>query len=411
MSTQRKWKDHLQIFSRLVSRELFKIFWVIPVAKRKILFESFGGVSYSCNPKYLSEYLEHHFPGEYEIVWSLNDPGSFHDLEREHKIRIVRKRSLRWLYDYFTAGVRISNGNDQMIFVPNRSNQLVINTWHAGGAYKRTGSDSEHVLQNLSAFHQWRRNMQAEQFNLFLSSSALFTRTNIREAYKYTGCVLGCGLPRNDLFFDPARVQAGSNKVRNELNLSGIVVLYAPTYRGDFRQAACPPLPPFAEIAEGIRKKFGSSPTILFRAHHADRHTLSEESASNPTVEVLDVSRYPDMQELLCAADLLVTDYSSSIWDYALLGRPCFLYVPDLEEYSEKDRGFFTPIDDWPGIVCHDGQELCRNISLLDEDVCRKKAQEHLIKYQSYEHGKACELTSQAIQNFIRTGRVDGQKE
>ena len=62
--------------------------------------------------------------------------------------------------------------------------------------------------------------------------------------------------------------------------------------------------------------------------------------------------------ELLAAADILITDYSSSIWDFALLGRPCFLYVPDLAEYETVDRGFFTPIEEWPGIVCRDDAEL-----------------------------------------------------
>ncbi len=405
---RRRWTDQLKITARLVMRELLKVLWVFPVNKRKILFESFNGASYSCNPKYLSEYLELHCPGEYELIWSLSHPESFPEVSEHPGVHVVRKRSFRWYYDYLTAGVRISNSNNQLISFPRRENQLVINTWHAGGAYKKTGTDAEHVLEKQDAFHQWRRNSQAEQYNLFLSSSPVFTKTNIRGAFHYDGSVLKSGQPRNDLFFDPARVREASAAVRRSLGISGIVVLYAPTYRGDFHRASETPLPPFREIAEGVQKRFGCAPTILFRAHHADRNSLSERDFPNPDAhqaQLIDVSCYPDMQELLCAADILITDYSSSIWDYALLGRPCFLYVPDLEDYTSGDRGFFTPIDCWPGVLCRDAQALYRELCALDEDACRSRAEAHLILFQSYECGKACEITMQAIRHFIRTGK------
>lgn len=400
-----KTADYLQIVIRLAMRQVMKLCWVFPVQKNRILLESYNGASYSCNPKYLSEYLETQHAGEYELVWSLEQPDSFPLFEKEHHVRTVRRHSPRWFYHYLTAGVRVTNFPTQKTYFPKRKSQLVINTWHAGGAYKRTGIISEHVQGN-NGLEKWRRREQAGQIDLFLSSSPKFTETNIRAAYNYTGKVLNSGLPRNDVFFDASRVKENAEKIRKKYNISDLIVLYAPTYRGSTTNTKELPLFPTEALAKGIKVRYGCSLTILSRAHYLDRYLLPADEETENRPRVIDVTKYPDMQELLCAADILVTDYSSSIWDYALLGRPALLYVPDLELYEAKDRGFFTPISEWPGIVCRDADALYEALYGLDEEACREKAKKHLEQFQSYECGKACEITEQAIRNFIQTGEL-----
>ncbi len=402
-----KVKDRILIASRLTAQQCMKLFWVFPVKRNKVLFESYEGKAYSCNPKYLSEYLETHHAGEYELVWSFVQPELFQHLAADHHFRAVRRRSLRWYYEYLTAGVRISNASSELSYYPKRKRQLVINTWHAGGAYKRTGIVSEYVEEN-NDFQKWRRRAQAGHFDLFLSSSPVFTETNIRAAYGYFGKVLNCGLPRNDLFFDADRVRTCSEKVRRELGISGFVVLFAPTYRGNTKNTFELPPFPLEAIVSGIKKRFGCSPTVLMRAHYFMKYHEQNLTADGNAdgVRVIDVTQYPDMQELLCAADLLVTDYSSSIWDYALLGRPCVLYTPDLEYYESSDRGFFTPINEWPGIICRDADALYNTLCNLDEDACKEKAMRHLEQFQSFERGCACEMTAETIQHFVRTGEL-----
>ena len=397
-------KDRMQIAVRLIARRCLKLFWVFPINKKKILFESYDGEAYSCSPKYLSEYLEKKRPGEYEQVWAFNHPERFSALPEEHRLRIVGKRTIRWYYDYLTACVRITNVTTQLSYIPKRKKQMVLNTWHAGGAYKRTGIISEYV-QGKNEFEKWRRRSQAGNIDLFLSSSPVFTETNIRAGYRYTGRVLPSGLPRNDLFFDSDRVFRCAEKQRKALGISGFVVLYAPTYRGNMDHTDEVPPFPFAAVAAAVHERYGLAPTVLVRAHYFDKHVLqTADSDPNAPLRILDVSQVPDMQELLCAADLLITDYSSCIWDYALLGRPCLLYVPDLERYASSDRGFFTPIDEWPGLICRDESALCASIRTLDEEACRRRAKQHLRKFQSYEQGRACEMTLQAIEDFIKTG-------
>ena len=140
----------------------------------------------------------------------------------------------------------------------------------------------------------------------------------------------------------------------------------------------------------------------MLDAYAASRSASGEEGRGR----LLDATDYPDMQELLCAADLLITDYSSSIWDYALLGRPAILYVPDLDRYEAEDRGFYTPIREWPGIICRDGGKMEEAILGLDEDEEKRRAGAHLEAFRSYERGRACEMTERVIRHFLRTGSL-----
>ena len=107
------------------------------------------------------------------------------------------------------------------------------------------------------------------------------------------------------------------------------------------------------------------------------------------------------MQELISASDMLITDYSSSIWDFSLTQKPCILYTPDLSFYSHKDRGFFVPIERWPGKLCCNEEDLIETIENLNMDDCRKIAIRHQMEMVSYEYGNACEQVANYIHSFI----------
>ena len=95
-------------------------------------------------------------------------------------------------------------------------------------------------------------------------------------------------------------------------------------------------------------------------------------------------------QELLAAADMLITDYSSCIWDYSFLYRPCFLYTPDLLEYLAK-TGFYVDIHEWPFPICENMEDLEKQIRSFDEEKNRARIMEHHQQMGSYESGHACE--------------------
>lgn len=367
---------HIMLF--VFARTLMRLFCLFPIKRNRILFESYKGRSYSCNPKYLCEYLMKNTDDEYEMVWILNEPQN---VTLPEQIKKVKKKSIRNFYYHMTAQFIVVNMTDD-VFIPKRKHQIVINTWHAGGAYKKVGLSFETVNSRLN---KWQDNIVKKETTYYVSSSELFTKYNIHEAYQYYGKILECGLPRNDIFFDEVGLKSINQQVREKLNLKDcFVILYAPTFRGDFGNAKEVPFAlPFEKIVhlfDSLRKDV----IVLNRSHYS-----LTAKGTNEFEQVMNVSDYPDMQELLACADILITDYSSSIWDFSLTGKPCILYVPDQEEYL-KERGTYTPMTDWPAYIANDEVELLSLLTNIDENQAQEKARESLLKYGSYEKGMAC---------------------
>ena len=369
--------------AKAIVRLCTHVFWVFPIKMNRVYFQSYEQArSYSCNPKYISEKLEKE--GTLELVWAFSRPADYKDF-KIRGITTVKYLSLKWFYYVLTARVVVINVIPRS-FIAKRPGQFVICTGHSGGAYKRIG----YAKNTASLANYWTLRMAKQSIDLFVSSSKAYTESNIK-SYHYTGRVLNCGMPRNDVFFDEKRKESIRNATREQLGLSGMVILYAPTYRGHIYGADSIG---FGLPTERILKsKNGKGVKILLRQHHHDNTDYSESLNQN----VINVSNYPDMQELLLASDILITDYSSSIWDYALLEKPCILYVPDLIEYETKDGGFFTPIDQWPGIVCSTEDELISTINRIEEYPYKAIAKKHLNEFQSYENGTACLSVARVI--------------
>jgi CDP-glycerol glycerophosphotransferase len=272
-------------------------------------------------------------------------------------------------------------------FLPKRKGQYVINTWHAGGAYKRVGYENT----MLNPVEKWTRKRLNEYTDLFVSSSEAFTKSNIL-GYHYTGEILKCGMPRNDIFFHLDEYDRIRTNIRSKLGLeNSFAILYAPTFRGSVKNPEERSSNVIWDELQDERKENKKAFRFLVRQHLNDINIYKNDG------KVQDLSEYPDMQELLCACDMLITDYSSSIWDFALTKKPCLLYVPDLDAYEQNDRGFFTPIEKWPGIICRNMEELRAAIENLDERKCAEIAEEHLRYMRSYENGHACEAVCAKI--------------
>ncbi|MBQ4227271.1 MAG: CDP-glycerol glycerophosphotransferase family protein, partial [Clostridia bacterium] len=302
------------------ARALLRPLALLPIRKNRVLFLSFRGKQYSCNPKYVSEALQTISGGCLEIVWAFHEPQKFKFLEREG-IRVLSDRSLRFLLCALTARVVCTNTYYKP-FLPRRRGQFYLRTWHGGGAYKRV--DYPKGLMG----HYIR--MQQEGADLYLSSSRAFTQMTLREAFGYQGEVLECGMPRNDLLVTGAW-RSAAKRVREQLSLNEArLALYAPTWREEGSAAQ----PDVERLRSALSARFGDTWVIAFRGHHA---------ASGAQRADVDLTAYPDMQELLCAADVLITDYSSSIWDMSLTGKPAFLYCRDLASYTrERDPALCT---------------------------------------------------------------------
>ncbi len=374
-------KKYIQQFLRIILRVMF----VFPIKKHRILFSAFDGRSYSDSPKCISQYLAGQRK-KIEIVWALN---SVKDINNDN-FTMIRYHSLKWIYYIITSAVIITNSNT-FAFIPKRKGQFLINTWHGGGAYKKVG----YLNNSTDSFGKWTTDTMNNDVNLFISSSKIFTDLTIRESFHYKGMVCECGLPRNDCLLNQEVFMKLREKVRRNLNLQGITFLYAPTFRGgiDEKKAHC--ILPVDIVLKEIHARYGKEAVLLIRSHYYN------DSFNGQMGGVIDVSKYPDMQELICASDVLVTDYSSCMWDYALTTRPILLYTPDLSTYIEG-RGLYTDPNTWPGRVCVNETELLKEIAHIDYDYYKNKCFEYLELCNSYENGNATQIVGELVINHLK---------
>lgn len=353
-------------------RNIRKIFFVLPLKRNRVIFESFSGDGYSCNPKYISEQLKKEYGDSVEVVWAVKN-----GVKTPENVVACKYRSFQHFLYRITSKVYVCNFL-QAIEIPKRKTQVEIQTWHGGGCYKKIGKE-EKLRNNV---YEKRRNMHIKETDYFVVSSSYWEREVCRKQLGYMGNVLEIGMPRNDCLFEPI-MPCKKETIRKKIGISEdcFAVLYAPTWREGFDKFE---LIDYERIKVAFEKRFGKKCEILFRAHIYGKERLSN---------VIDLTQYPDMQELLYASDTLITDYSSSMWDYSLTGRPCFLYVPDLQRYINQ-RSFDMDIYTWGFPVCCSNKELEQQIENFNENAFHQKMIYHQNTLGSFETGNA---TTEAV--------------
>jgi CDP-glycerol glycerophosphotransferase len=364
--------------------KLVKIFWVFPVKKNRVVFRSIQGNNYNCSPKYISEYLHENYPDDFELVWLFKNPKKYEYLKKDGII-VCKELSLKSLYYLTTSGILIDNHGVQS-YIPIRKGQTVINTWHGGGSYKKPYAN--HPAEFLEYVHKME-----EKTTKWLSSCQRFSECNLGHIYKSNpDKVLSTGLPRSDIFF--AKNDEITRKVKSALNIDNDkkIILYAPTYRDDAKDEDY--LLDVKRVISACEKRFGGKFVLAIRFHH---YITKSHSAGN---DVINVSDYDDMQELIYASDVMITDYSSCIWDACLSHLPCFVYARDLQKYL-LDRNFYTPISEWPFPMAEDFQQLVENIENFDYDKYCIAVDEHKKALGSFENGTACKQVSEYLLSLI----------
>lgn len=368
--------DYLKTIAAGFLRHILKLLSIGKFHSRRVVFFSYFGTQYSCNPKYISEYLQNNYP-EFEIVWAFKNPEDFRFLEKRG-IALTRYLSLSFLRICLTSRYLITN-SEIPSWLPITRKQTLINTWHGGGAYKRVGAS----YQKETAGKQKRAELARKTPCIYLSSSEAFTEMTLRQSFCHTGEVLAFGMPRNDMLVKQNRPDLDS-KIRDFFRIpaGNHILLYAPTYRES--KKASEYLFHCNQIKQALSARFGGEWSVLYRMHYFVMEQLEASS------EYIDASGYPDMQELLYTADILITDYSSSMWDFALMEKPCFLFATDLDQY-DLSRGFYTDIHTWPYPLAESTEELAENITTFNEKQYREDVRRHLSELGNQESGNSAQ--------------------
>lgn len=358
-------------------RIILRILWLFPIRKKQVFFSAYEGKQYSCNPKIIYEKLKS-MPEyqNFDFIWESNEQNF--DIDDKQ----VKHNSFAYFFYVMTSKYIITNSGITCC-IPLRKSQININTWHGGGAFKKVGYATTGEINGGDLL---RVSLASNQTTYFLSSSLKFTNIMSESLRMEKEKFLPIGMPRNDIFFDKEKMRKINLSVRKKYNIeqNSIVVLYAPTYRGNSGSDEFNKINLNFELIENsIKKRFSKESVFLVRSHYYNTEKMLSDKYIN-------VSDYPDMQELLVTADILITDYSSSIWDFGLSKKLCLLYVPDVNVY-ENVRGFYTPIDSWSGIKCITNEDIGYQIENYDEDDYIKKVNNYYKLLTSYDKGNACD--------------------
>lgn len=362
------------------------LYFFSPIQKNKIVFINFNGKGFGCNPKYIAEEIIRQ-KLEYDMVWLVNNLN----VDMPEQIRKEVFRGRKGLYEIATAKVVITNVKNDLFLVKKRG-QYIIQTWH--GSYSGKLVEKE-VIDKLSASYIRESKKNSKQTDLFLSNSKALSKS-YRDAFWCTCEIMECGIPRSDVLFRENKEEINA-KVREVLGVSleDKLVLYAPTFRDDGSIDA------YNVPSERILEALGEGWKVLLRLHP---NVDVNEVGYVYTDRIINASVYPDMQDILLAADILITDYSDSVFEFSILRKPSYIYATDIEEY-EKMRGLNQDFYRMPFKVCTTDDELIAEIRKYTPEVGRSAAEQFIEQFGSFDDGNASKAVVRRIREVIEGGR------
>ena len=383
MSKKESGKERIKYTIKYAGRQMIRntisVLNLFPVRKNRVMFYSFNGKQYSCNPRQISEYLVREHGPELEVIWALKEPDKFKEMIPQ-EVKRVKYRSLKYYYLAKTSRVIVYNvqGFGELA---RREGQTFIQTWHASNGYKRLG-DYVGMRKKLNL-------LSHKDYSYVMSGAENMTRNRVRGSMGFDGPVIP-GTPRMDMLIN----KDCPNLIEKVHNVLGVpeekkILLYAPTWRKD-RDQNDYGLDYFG-LKASLEKRFGGEWVIAVRLHPNVKTRIQTDCPY-----VVDATDYEDMQELLYVVDGLISDYSSCIWDYSFTGNPCMLYCADIEKYKE-DKSFDIPISQWGFSISTNMEELCDTIESFDEEAFREAMEKHHKDMGVLEDGKATERVGSMI--------------
>ncbi len=373
----------------------FKLF---PIKKNRIYFIARNGAQYACNTRAFFEYLYKNHHDEFEFVWCLNKKNS----ELPKDVKRVKHMSFKDSYYLHTAKYIINNTRFSMLF-SKRKGQVYIMTDHGGPfAYKMVEKD-----QKLPKIVLWNSKIDSNQMDCLLAGST--QAQEIKEkAFFCEGKTFLTGEPRYDQLINKNEVQIKNTKEKLGLSGNDYIVLYAPTFRE--KQSFKDLLIDNEILKHAFEKITDKNVKILYRFHPY----LLKKGARDMVFEnyVLNVTSYPEMQDLILIADILITDFSSCMFDMMVAGKPCVLYTNDADRYLSNERGVYIPLNQLPFPITNNEQELENVIENLDEILkeYRQKVDMFTKQLGGVEDGHSCERVYELMLNLGRKNKTRREK-
>lgn len=336
-------------------------------------------------------------PSLVEYLKQQKEDYSFHYISRADKSRLKSFGILKGKLSFFlvkpyhlatSAFILLDNIFLPMAYMRFRKNVKVIQLWHGTGSIKKFGQDV-----NSGRLKELEKQANSRTTHLIVNSDS--TKSIYAAAFGISPDKLYTyGLPRTDILFDKQKLlERAQDFYRQYPRLAGKkLLLYAPTFR-DSKEDEDKSVADIYKIAKSLPDY-----VLLLRLHPhiAAAYEKAEQQAVEKADNLVSVSSYPDINTLLVAADCLITDYSSIVYEYCLLNKPMIFYAYDLEKFEKEGRGFYHAYETYvPGPLAKNIDELValiRNNHSSDD-----KIRDFVTDSYNYVDGKA----SERIYNYI----------
>lgn len=367
--------------------------------KTTVLFCSYHGKSCTCSPRAIYDYMvSAPAYADFQFIWAVKDPAAHEALAAQPRTQVIPFGGRAFEAAMARAGYWVFNSTLPEHIRP-RKGQTYLQCWH-GTPLKRLGFDiteEGNAMNSLAEIHRKYR-LEGEKVDYFLSPSP-FASECFRSAWQLErwgrgDVLLEAGYPRNDRL-----VNAGAKECRALRQKLGIpqgkrAVLYTPTFRDDQHVSGqgydYRPAVDFGRL----RAQLGEDYVILFRAHYL---VASAFDFSAYPGFVLDVSQVEDINDLYLASDLMVTDYSSTMFDYANLRRPILFYMYDLEQYRDRLRGFYFDLNQLPGHILTREAELAPAIRETEGFVWTEEWEAFRQRFAPLDDGQAARRVAETV--------------
>lgn len=377
-----------KILGKLIRLLYRLVYRFIPCQKETILFISFHGRGYSDNPKALHEYISKHPKYQkYRCIFAIKN-------HREKNLQIDNAKIIEYFsipYFFYLARSKYWIANCKLPkYVLKKPSQIYLQTWH-GTPLKKLAHDI--VVPEGTTFY--RSGMSIEEmrstydddvskYNYMISPSA-FTTEVFQSAFKIERQrLIETGYPRNDILSNYQNSDLEAIKAKLNLPSNKKVILYAPTWRDNSFNLKGYTFKLKVDFKKW-QKTLGKDCVVIFKPHYLIVNDFDLESVKD---FVYFVDPKEDISSLYLIADILVTDYSSVFFDYAILRRPIYFYMYDLDSYRDELRGFYLDIyQDLPGKVIENEDSLLEKISQSEFDYDKLKLFNQ--RFNNHEDGNA----------------------
>lgn len=324
------------------------LFSIFPLSDT-VVFSSYRGQYCNDNPLCIyQEFLKRKL--SYKYVWLMKDPKT--SIEGA---LVVKEGSIAALFYLATSRVWIDNCRKKW-GIRKRKGQYYVQTWHADMALKKVEKDA---IQSLRPYYVHGAINDSKMANVFVSSSR-WTSNNYKNSFWYSGRILESGSPRSDVFFSPVAPIRHKVLRHYALDEDTKIILYAPTFRGD-GDTSCYDID-YNHLLKGITNR--DNWVIIIRLHP---NIVSHDGNIHYSGNVLNGSNYPSINELIIASDILITDYSSCMFDGMAAKKKVILYASDVDKYL-ADRGFYFRLDEMPFPLTRTTDELIDVVNNLKEE-------------------------------------------